>query len=695
MNGIEIVDLSSDDELGEVVVKPVKLEPGSLVQPVELRRSTNQHRKQTSEENRSSNNALSAGQSSASVLEQGQSPGEDTGVSSLSAISPAPICRQFWKAGNYEGGLGPKVTIQNSKNYLHVHPLFLHSNATSHKWAFGAVAELLDNAIDEIQNGATFVIVDKTPNPRDGSPALLIQDDGGGMDPDAMRRCMSFGFSDKKSKSAIGQYGNGFKTSSMRLGADVIVFSRHLDNRSYMDLSLKVVNLAVMELEALLACMIGSFEVMMALVESGSHLTRIDYELNVSSGTLDVLHGREHFESNLSILLKWSPYSTEAELLKQFDDIGSHGTKIIVYNLWLNNDGNSELDFDADPEDIRLSGDTKTINTLPAWKAVNEQHIASRYHYSLRVYLSILYLRVPETFRIILRGKTVEPHNIADDLKYIEYILYRPQTGGSKEGAVVSTIGFLKESPQVNIHGFCVYHKNRLILPFWQVVSYSDSRGRGVVGVLEANFVEPTHNKQDFERTSLFQKLETRLKEMTWEYWDYHCGLIGYQVKKKPRPLESHVSSHSTAQGSLQQPVVHNQMAAKRAKSGHADVGAEVSHPNSNGRNTQGLPMKRKEPGDSVKHEKVKRPLGTRDNTDLQPVDNTANRLQDMEIPNLMQENKKLSAKCLEYEKRGEELKMKAEKLRNEVEEAQREYERLLTEFKSLEVVKEENDVNL
>jgi hypothetical protein len=108
--------------------------------------------------------------------------------------------------------------------------MFLHSNATSHKWAFGAVAELLDNAVDEIQNGATFVIVDKTSNPRDGSPALLIHDDGGGMDPEAMRRCMSFGFSDKNSKLSIGQYGNGFKTSSMRLGADAIVFSRHLNN---------------------------------------------------------------------------------------------------------------------------------------------------------------------------------------------------------------------------------------------------------------------------------------------------------------------------------------------------------------------------------------------------------------------------------------------------------------------------------
>lgn len=34
-----------------------------------------------------------------------------------------------------------------------------------------------------------------------------------------------------------------------------------------------------------------------------------------------MLQGREQFISNLSLLLKWSPYSTEAELLKQ---VGSH-----------------------------------------------------------------------------------------------------------------------------------------------------------------------------------------------------------------------------------------------------------------------------------------------------------------------------------------------------------------------------------
>lgn len=34
----------------------------------------------------------------------------------------------------------------------------------------------------------------------------------------------------------------------------------------------------------------------------------------------------------------------------QFDDIGSHGTKIIIYNLWYSDDGSVELDFDTDPQ---------------------------------------------------------------------------------------------------------------------------------------------------------------------------------------------------------------------------------------------------------------------------------------------------------------------------------------------------------
>lgn len=40
-----------------------------------------------------------------------------------------------------------------------------------------------------------------------------------------------------------------------------------------------------------------------------------------------------------------------------------------------------------------------------------------------------------------------------------------------------------------------------------------------IAGVLEANFMEPAHDKQDFERSSLFIRLEMRLKQMVAEYW--------------------------------------------------------------------------------------------------------------------------------------------------------------------------------
>ncbi|KAM4115270.1 hypothetical protein ACJW30_04G136000 [Castanea mollissima] len=656
MSTIDIVDLSSDDESEDLNVKAVKLEPGIVggrVQQKEIKpqlvkhqTSRTQYRRQESEENRSSN-ALSTGQSNSSILDQGQSPLDDTSLSSSSPICPAPLCRQFWKAGSYDDGLGSKVSIQT-------------------------VAELLDNAVDEIQNGATFVIVDKITNPKDGNPALLIQDDGGGMNPEAMRRCMSFGFSDKKSKSAIGQYGNGFKTSTMRLGADVIVFSRHLNNR--------ILTQSIGLLSYTFLSRTGHDRIVVPMV---------DYQFNTSTGTLEILHGKEHFMSNLSMLLQWSPYSSEADLLKEFDDIGAHGTKVIIYNLWFNDDGNMELDFLSDPEDIRSSGETKKIGTLKAWKEINEQHIAHQYQYSLRVYLSILYLRLPESFNIILRGRVVEPHIIANDLKFPEFILYRPQCGGCVEGEVLTTIGFLKEAPQISFHGFNVYHKNRLILPFWQVVSYLDSRGRGVVGVLEANFIEPTHNKQDFERTSLFQKLEGRLKEMTWEYWDYHCGLIGYQVKKKPRVSETpQISSHSTPHSGKQHPVTLHKSPPAIGSMKAAIERAERSIPNSQRRSEQGLCVKRKGQDDLIEVEKAKRQA-----VEVVPLDTSGSQLKDPEAENLLQENKKLRLKCLEYVTREEQLNLKVTRLKTEIEEVEHEHKQMMAELESMDKVKDEKNV--
>ncbi|CAN6221350.1 unnamed protein product [Urochloa humidicola] len=428
-----------------------------------------------------------------------------------------PFPRQFWKAGEY--GFATQAAINDGQNHLRIHPKFLHSNATSHKWAFGAIAELLDNAMDEVNNGATFVKIDKMKHSSDGNYSLVVEDNGGGMSPESLRHCMSFGFSQKCTTASIGRYGNGFKTSTMRLGADAIVFTCTEDNRR----STRSVGLL-------------SYTFHMSTKCTDIFVPAVDYEFDASSSTFKRIMncGEKHFSSNLSTLLRWSPFSTEDDLLNQFSNMECHGTKIIVFNLWLNDELEMELDFKTDEQDIMISGAPKmraersTIET--------QMHVANRYRYSLRVYASILYLHVPESFQIILCGQAVEPHYAVNDLLYRECIKYRPQVEATTEVDVITTIGYLKGAPRLDIYGFSVYHKNRLILPYWQAGSCSRRR-RGIAGVLEANFIRPTHDKQDFERTELFQRLETRLKDMAVEYWTHHCHLVGYtQIAKRPPP---------------------------------------------------------------------------------------------------------------------------------------------------------------
>ncbi|MED6105981.1 hypothetical protein PIB30_000770 [Stylosanthes scabra] len=613
MDTAEVVDLSSDDEGGE---------SGSRTGHFD------------------SDVASDANQQN--VTNNGQEPKHQN------TDSAALPCRHFWKAGNYDNGLVSKLRVPNANNFLKVHPAFLHSNATSHKWAFGAIAELLDNAVDEIQNGATYVMVDRISNPKDKSPALLIQDDGGGMDPEAMRRCMSFGFSDKKSKFAIGQYGNGFKTGTMRLGADVIVFSSHLN-------------------DGILTQSIGllSYTYMMQTQLDRVVVPMVHYQINTSSRSFGILNDQEHFTSNLSIMLRWSPFTSELELLEQLDEIGSHGTKIIIYNLWFNDDGNLELDFDFDPEDICIAGDIKKKEVdAPSWRTLNEQHTANRLRYSLRVYLSILYLRLPENFTIILRGQIVELHNIADDLKFPEYILYKPHS--SDQSAVVTTIGFDKEAPEVNVHGFNIYHKNRLIL----VVSYLRNRGRGVVGVLKADFIQPTHNKQDFERTSLFAKLENRLKDMTCEYWDCRCQLLGYQ-KKTPKSRVP-IDTLPPKPPGLEIPVALNKNSYPQSTLDQVSL------------------TKRKERQGSMDLHKMKKQTREQDfstsvgcnNENIQTTECSEDQEEDRGATHLIEVNKKLHARCLEFEQINGELNHKVTELRSKIQEAKLEYNSLLSEVK-------------
>lgn len=643
----EVIDLSSDEEtdLARVTVKQEKV---FVKHEFEEKIHTN---------------LVNGVQQSICMTDQASLYANRFSRGSASSGSSIPICRQFWKSGDYEvrQALRPSSC---GPGRLRINPKFLHSNATSHKWAFGAIAELLDNAVDEVQKGATRVIIDKFVNPRNGDPALLIQDDGSGMDPESLRRCLSFGFSDKQSDACIGQYGNGFKTSTMRLGADVIVFSRCTNGR--------VATQSIGLLSYTFLRETGCDDVVVPVV---------DYEFNPLTGVCGrpLQHDEKH-RANLSTLLKWSPFSEEVELLNQFADI-HHGTKIIVYNLWLNDDAGMELDFETDQKDIMINGADRNIPKKSVEHLLSKKYVANRLHYSLREYSSILYLHVPENFKIILRGEPVNHHHIAKDLIYPECIKYKPQVGGLIEGEILTTIGYLNGAPNVNVHGFNVYHKNRLILPFWNVAHNSYGKGRGVVGVLEANFIKPTHDKQDFEKSTLYQKLEARLKEMTYEYWDYHCHLVGYTKSKDPSLYADSAPNWRISNGKQQVKMTRGPTAVVGAsealvrKSSRLQAGnqsmASLSDPTCL---TPGLPHKRKYESDDTSAieqlemqmvaGKIVDGLGSNHKTQLDG-DNGQKQKQDVIL--VMNENKKLHDQCLVYEQMEKQLIIKAENLRREL----------------------------
>ncbi|KAJ6970814.1 hypothetical protein D5086_028556 [Populus alba] len=436
--------------------------------------------------------------------------------------------KQFWKAGDYEGAPHANWDLSSGgMDHVRVHPKFLHSNATSHKWALGAFAELMDNALDEFGNGATFVNIDMVESKKDRSRMLLIEDNGGGMDPDKMRQCMSLGYSAKsKVANTIGQYGNGFKTSTMRLGADVIVFSRcpAKDGKS------PTQSIGLL-----------SYTFLRSTGKEDIVVPMLDFQRKGREWSRMIRYSASDWNRNVETIVCWSPFSSEADLLRQFNLMSDHGTRIIIYNLWEDDQGLLELDFDSDPHDIQLRGvnrDEKHIKMAKEFP--NSRHFLT-YRHSLRNYASILYLRLPSSFRIILRGKDVEHHNIVNDMMLSQEVTYRPQPGADgvpkdTNMTAVVTIGFVKDAKHhIDVQGFNVYHKNRLIKPFWRLWNAAGSDGRGVIGVLEANFVEPAHDKQGFERTTVLARLEARLVQMQKQYWSTYCHKIGYAPRRNKK----------------------------------------------------------------------------------------------------------------------------------------------------------------
>ncbi|KAF6385150.1 MORC family CW-type zinc finger 3 [Rhinolophus ferrumequinum] len=391
-------------------------------------------------------------------------------------------------------------------------PRFLHTNSTSHTWPFSAVAELIDNAYDPDVN-AKQIWIDKTLIKN--YICLTFTDNGNGMTSDKLHKMLSFGFSDKVTVNGhvpVGLYGNGFKSGSMRLGRDAIVFTKNGE-------SMSVGFLSQTYLEA-----IKAEHVVVPIVAFNKHRQVIN---SVES------------KASLAAILEHSLFSTEQKLLAELDAImGKKGTRIIIWNLRSYRNA-TEFDFDKDKYDIRIPEDLDETTGKKGYKKQERMdQIAPESDYSLRAYCSILYLK-PRT-QIIIRGQKVKTQLVSKSLAYIERDVYRPKF---LTKTVRITFGF--NCRNKDHYGIMMYHKNRLIKAYEKVGCQlkANNMGVGVVGIIECNFLKPTHNKQDFDYTNEYRLTIAALGDKLNDYWnemkvkkhaEYPINMPVEDIQKRP-----------------------------------------------------------------------------------------------------------------------------------------------------------------
>ncbi|XP_068428043.1 MORC family CW-type zinc finger protein 3a isoform X2 [Clinocottus analis] len=392
-------------------------------------------------------------------------------------------------------------------------PKFLHTNSTSHTWPFSAIAELIDNAYDPDVSAKQFWI-DKTVV--HGHECLSFMDNGNGLNHEKMHKMLSFGYSDKttiKGVKPIGMYGNGFKSGSMRLGKDAIVFSKS-DKASCVGM------LSQTYLEK-----IGANQISVPIVCFEQR------ERNKFSV-------KEEHKASLQDILEYSPFKTQKELLLEVDAVSSNsstkktGTRIIIWNLRGTSTGTTDFDFDTDRYDIRIPADVYVeMNSTQHPDRVTSNIPVS--FYSLRAYCSILYLK--PRMQIIIRGQNVKSQLIAKSLASIRKDHYNPTFVQKR---IPITFGYNTKSKDQ--YGIMMYYKNRLIKAYERVGCQlkANNKGVGVIGIIECHFLEPTHNKQSFDETDKYRKTMISLGTKLEEYWNEMCYRRKIEHPNATTPVE-------------------------------------------------------------------------------------------------------------------------------------------------------------
>ncbi|XP_053815818.1 ATPase MORC2 isoform X3 [Vidua chalybeata] len=434
---------------------------------------------------------------------------------------------------------------------------YLHTNSTTHEFLFGALAELVDNARDA--DATRIDIYTERREDLRGGFMLCFLDDGTGMDSNEAASVIQFGKSAKRSPEStqIGQYGNGLKSGSMRIGKDFILFTKK---------------------DSTMTCLLLSRTFH---EEEGIDEVIIPLPTWNARSREPVTDNMEKFAIETELIYKYSPFKSEREVMDQFNKIrGEKGTLVIIFNLKLMDNGEPELDVTSDPQDIQMA-ETPPEGTKPERR-------------SFRAYAAVLY--IDPRMRIFINGHKVQTKRLScclykprmykytsnrfktraeQEVKKAEHMARiaeeKAREAESKARALELRLGgdltresrvtlrqvqnsaitmrreadvkkriqdakqrALKEPKELNfifgvnieqrdLDGMFIYNCSRLIKMYEKVGPQLEGGMAcgGVVGVVDVPYLvlEPTHNKQDFADAKEYRHLLKAMGEHLAQYW--------------------------------------------------------------------------------------------------------------------------------------------------------------------------------
>ncbi|NXQ49971.1 MORC2 protein, partial [Catharus fuscescens] len=370
---------------------------------------------------------------------------------------------------------------------------------------------------------------------------------------------IQFGKSAKRSPEStqIGQYGNGLKSGSMRIGKDFILFTKKDNTMTCLLLS-------------------RTFH-----EEEGIDEVIVPLPTWSTRSHEPVTDNMEKFAIETELIYKYSPFKSEREVMDQFNKIRSEkGTLVIIFNLKLMDNGEPELDVTSDPQDIQMA-ETPPEGTKPERR-------------SFRAYAAVLY--IDPRMRIFINGHKVQTKRLScclykprmykytsnrfktraeQEVKKAEHMARiaeeKAREAESKARALELRLGgdltresrvtlrqvqnsaitmrreadvkkrikdakqrALKEPKELNfifgvnieqreLDGMFIYNCSRLIKMYEKVGPQLEGGMAcgGVVGVVDVPYLvlEPTHNKQDFADAKEYRHLLKAMGEHLAQYW--------------------------------------------------------------------------------------------------------------------------------------------------------------------------------